>query len=450
MGEPMQANICVRRIIFVCTIPLVLDVLILPARGQGSLFCPGHNLNNGICANPFVAGQEVNTGNSFSTSALSSQSLSEVSQTVTEQSTYAAFAAVKERRDQEAAPPSLRSTAPAPRPSAHDPKSPLVFKAAPSSTYAGPAYAVWGYGFGDWEKRNDNTVGMNGFGSDADNNLFPISNPININRRMTTVGFLGGADVTYRMGTGLWMFGLLGGYTSSNVTLTSSALGLAEQGGEMSNASSFSTVHATISGPSVGAYANYANGPLSADLTVKADFMVIDELFNDFYYNPQQKSANISGSASVNMINITVGGNLNYRIPISPTHWWEPTGGFRYTRSEYGSNAADIGLADGDVYRVQGGMRFGWEHYSGQGMWQTTLTGLAYSDVSVNGLVLNTGGFAGSTVLPSDEGKVRGMGILATKYNNGAGTTLFGQVDVRGGQNVLGVGGRLGARISLN
>jgi hypothetical protein len=449
----MQANISVRRILLVCTSFLAIELSVLPAQAQ--LFCPrsnpiaGSGLFNGVCGNPLedTFGQ---LGNAFSTSALSSQSLSEVSQTVTNQSTYAAFAAVKERRDQETAPSSLRPTAPAPRPPTYDPKGPVVFKATPSSPYAGSSYAVWGHGLGDWERRDEDTVGLNG----------GLPNPININRKMTTVGVLGGADVTYRTGPGVWMFGLLGGYTSSNVKLTSSALGLAVQGSleNESNASSFSMVHATISGPSIGAYANYANGPWSADLTIKADFMVIDELFNDSYINPARTdkngnspfTVNISGAASVNMINITVGGNLNYRIPISPTHWWEPTGGFRYTRSEYGSNAAEIGLADGDVFRVQGGIRFGWDQYSGHGMWQTTLTGLAYSDVSVNGLVLNTGGFAGSTVLPSDEGKVRGMGILATKYNNGAGTTLFGEVDVRGGQNLFGVGGRLGARISLN
>src|SRR6266850_171536 len=136
----MQANISVRRILLVCTITLVLEGSMLPAQGQ--LFCPkstptpGSGLSNGVCSNP-LRNTFGDLGNAFSTSALSSQSLSEVSQTVTEQSTYAAFAAVKERRDQEAAPPSLRPTAPAPRESAYDPKSPIVFKATPSSPYAG-------------------------------------------------------------------------------------------------------------------------------------------------------------------------------------------------------------------------------------------------------------------------------------------------------------------------
>src|SRR5262245_37638662 len=98
----MQENISLRRILFVSTVALVLDVSILPVQAQSQLFCPGGlSFNKGVCQNPLGSG----LGNSFSTAALSSQSLSEVSQTVTEQSTYAAFAAVKERRDQEAVPP---------------------------------------------------------------------------------------------------------------------------------------------------------------------------------------------------------------------------------------------------------------------------------------------------------------------------------------------------------
>src|SRR5262245_30985164 len=286
----MQVNISVRRILLVCTTTLVLDVSILPARGQSRLFCPGGGFgvnDPGICAGP-LGNIFPPLGNAFSTSALSSQSLSEVSQTVTGQSTYAAFAAVRARRDDEATAPSVRTTGPAPRPPTYDPRSPVVFKAAPSFPYAGPSYAVWGYGFGDWEKRHEDTVGINGI----DDNNDPAPNPINMNRKMTTVGFLGGADVTYRTGPGVWMFGLLGGYTSSNVKVTSSAIWLAVEGSKdnSSNASSFSTVHATISGPSVGAYANYANGPWSADLTTKADFMVINELFNESYINPARNA----------------------------------------------------------------------------------------------------------------------------------------------------------------
>jgi hypothetical protein len=86
----------------------------------------------------------------------------------------------------------------------------------------------------------------------------------------------------------------------------------------------------------------------------------------------------------------------------------------------------------------------------GPGRLLTTITGLVYSDVSVDGLVINTAGFVGSPVLPNDEGKVRGMGIFTLNYDNNAGIIWYGQADVRGGEDYFGVGGRLGVRVSLN
>jgi hypothetical protein len=65
-------------------------------------------------------------------------------------------------------------------------------------------------------------------------------------------------------------------------------------------------------------------------------------------------------------------------------------------------------------------------------------------------LVINTAGFVGSTVLPDDQGTLRGMGIFAMNYNNGSGITWYGQADVRGGDDYFGVGGRLGVRVNLN
>src|SRR5262249_28116118 len=151
-------------------------------------------------------------------------------------------------------------------------------------------------------------------------------NPISINRKMTTWGFLGGVDMTNRVGNGLWMLGILTGYMSSDVKFTSSAVGVPNS----SNPSSSSIVNARISGPSVGAYANFATGPWTGDLTVKADLLTIKQSFRDVFSDPAATSdiQVDSGSASVDVTNITVGGNVNYRIPLSATHWWEPTGGF--------------------------------------------------------------------------------------------------------------------------
>jgi hypothetical protein len=396
------------------------------APAQAQFFCGPSGIfdggiNPGVCSTP--------SGTAFSTAALSSQALSEVSQTVTQQSTEKAFASVQRRREQERAAP--RRAAP------RDPKSPdlMVLKAAPAPAYAGPSYAVWAHVYGDWETRDINTSAINS----AD------PNPVSLDRRMSTGGVLGGVDATYRQGPGVWVLGILAGYMSSDVRLNGTSLGT---GG--TNLSTISRVDATISGPSIGAYATYAIGPWSADLTLKLDFLTIDQSFNETITNFAATTITSSGAVSVDQTNVTIGGNVNYRVPISPTHWWEPTAGFRYTHSDFGSNASVIGLADGSVFRLQGGVRFGWEQPHGTGVLQTTVTGLLYSDVSISGLVINTGGFAGSAVLPSDEGKLRAMGILALNYNTGTGVVWYGQGDVRGGDDYFGVGGRIGVRVNLN
>ena len=80
----------------------------------------------------------------------------------------------------------------------------------------------------------------------------------------------------------------------------------------------------------------------------------------------------------------------------------------------------------------------------------TTITGLAYSDVKIVGGPITggatTGSFAGSTVLPSDEGKVRGEGIFLANFDYGRGFSTFVQAEVRGGSGLFGAGGRVGAR----
>jgi hypothetical protein len=378
-------------------------------------------------------------GTAFSTAALGSQALGEVSQNVTQQSTDTAFASVQRRREAETAAPAPQRTGAPARRAPRDLKSPqmMVVKAAAPPAYVGPTYAFWAHGFGDWEKRDINTTGDNA----------GLPNASTLDRRMTTWGFLGGADVTLRQGgPGVWILGVLTGYMSADVKLSGKSIGNAAN---VTNLGTVSTVNATISGPSVGGYATYANGPFSADVTLKVDFLEIDQSYRESYIG-NGSTAVSTGAVTVDLTNVTVGGNVNYRIPVTPMFWYEPTAGFRYTNSSVGSNAAIIGLDDGSVFRLQGGVRFGWENMWGPGRLLTTITGLAYSDVSVDGLVINTAGFVGSPVLPNDEGKVRGMGIFTLNYDNNAGIIWYGQADVRGGEDYFGVGGRLGVRVSLN
>ena len=218
-----------------------------------------------------------------------------------------------------------------------------------------------------------------------------------------------------------------------------------------------SRLRATVSGPTVGPYATYFNAGFSTDLTVKFDFLTVNETFNDLLATTGASGAStrsappfipFSGAGSVNLLNSTVVGNLNYRFDLYPNFWIEPTVGVAYTNSSYGSGAAQLGLADGNLVRVQGGARFGTSTLLSNGVLMTPmLTGLAYSDVVVQGGVLPVGAFQGNNLLAqSDQGFMRGQGILVLNFDFGDGMSSFVQGDVYGGAHLFGTGGRGGIR----
>ena len=77
------------------------------------------------------------------------------------------------------------------------------------------------------------------------------------------------------------------------------------------------------------------------------------------------------------------------------------------------------------------------------------LTGLAYGDATVSGFAVTDATFlgtAGGVASAATEGKVRGQGIGAVKFDYGNGLSSFVQADVRGGSNYFGYGGRAGVR----
>ena len=138
-----------------------------------------------------------------------------------------------------------------------------------------------------------------------------------------------------------------------------------------------------------------------------------------------------SGGGSTNLRNFTTIGNVNYRFPLSGALWMEPTAGFQYIASVYSSGAEALGLADGHVFRIQGGSRFGVDYYSGSTRITPVLTGLVYDAVI------------------ADEGKLRGEGILAVTFDNGHGVSAFVQGQVYGGEDLIGYGGKAGVRFKL-
>jgi hypothetical protein len=397
---------------------------------HAQFFCPpGFLMINGTCITPPGGPGPANSG--FSVAALSSEALSDVAQSLSQQTTNRTLEAVRERREQETAacpanfesvrgecrPRSVRPDRPARAPARpQQTASPMIVKAAPPAPGIAPGYttAVWTEAFGDFERR-DHLTGP-GF---AD-----------IGSRATTWGVQSGFDFTFRnVGTGgdALILGLLAGYTSSDIHFTNSS------------------VVAHVNGASVGAYGVYVRGAFSTDLTFKTDLFSLDESFSEVIAGTGGPIVT-SGAATVDMTNYIVANNFNYRIPLSGAQWIEPTVGYRYTETKYGAGSGDLGLADGHDFRVQGGARFGSE-LDWNGIHVTPIvTGLAYSDVSITGSTLPNTDFPNPVNFTSDQGKVRGEGIFSVNLDYHNGLSTFALADVRGGQDYFGYGGRLGLR----
>jgi hypothetical protein len=277
-------------------------------------------------------------------------------------------------------------------------RMPLYAKAPPAGPTANDyGLAVWGQGFGDYEQRTGTFNGMD------------------IGRVTRTWGFIGGIDKTFTTLTSkddALVIGVLSGDTSSGVD---SALG--------------ST--AKISGPSVGAYGVYVNGGFSTDLTFKADFYGVDQ------------SQGAGGTTSFGVNNYTEAFNVNNKYTLNPEWWVEPTVGFLHTNTVWNDMAHNLGMTDGETWRVQGGTRLGWG-----GVWNAirvdgTLTALVYDDVSIQGGTLST---ITAPLVPTYEGKLFGQLIGKLNFEYGNGLSSYIESEVRGTDGVVGVGGRVGLR----
>jgi hypothetical protein len=432
-----------------------------PAQAQNAL-CPtslpsqtgivfqGSSCTNGI------------TG-AYSNAALASQSLGELSQSSTQDSTRATMASISERRgsEQQGCPAgsarvngvcmptttASRFAAEPPDPTAMAmPDSLLAFappltKALPNRLVPeAPHWAVWTQAYGAYERLSGRSNGLGEFSVLA----------LSVNSTTWSGGVLGGADYTFRnlasAGDGL-IVGVLAGYEASHVSLTSSSIS-----SDPTSPNGHSTMKAQLSGPATGVYASYFNGRFSTDLAFKAEFYDLGLSFTDllgFQSNPlvgfPPTSVPFSGTGATQLNNYTTSGNVNYRIPTGVTTWVEPTAGFQYTISHYAAGADQLGLADGSLLRLQGGGRFGFE-----GAWNgvrmtTVLTGLLYDDVMVDGGVLAS---SPNPLILSQQGKLRAEGILALNFYHGNGVNSFVQADLQGGEGLFGVGGKVGARVA--
>jgi hypothetical protein len=419
-------------------------------------------LSNGSCTNG-------NDG-AFSGAALASQALSELSQTTTQTNTKEIGKAIVERREQERermrrpVRPAREVPPEKPKPAEVVRKGEVVRKAPlppPAFLPIEPAvrFGTWTQVYGDFQKRD--AAGPATLNCCIINNIpFGGTQPnlaLNIDSRTSTIGFVAGADFTSRTifsANDGFIGGVTAGYTSSELKLNTSATAIptanvTSSGANVAPGTGVSNLNATLSGPTAGLYGTYFNAAFSSDVAVKFDFLRLNETFNDLLATTAATNPFVSfaGAGSVNLLNSTIVGNLNYRFDLYPNFWTEPTVGVQYTNSSYGSGASQLGLADGNLVRVQGGARFGTSTLFNGVLMTSTLTGLAYNDVVVQGGLIPVFAFQGNNLLAqSDQGRMRGEGIFALNFDFGYGMSSFVLGDVYGGAHLFGAGGRAGIR----
>ena len=462
---------------------------------QAQIFCPtavagplgtqgGLSLQSGTCTN---LGTTVQSTGAYSNATLASQALSDLSQSTTQETTRTATNAIADRRQTEVdrcpdgtdrvggvcrrldavvsrpvPAAAMVSVAPSQREASRTKRgrrvvaAPVyapVYKAQPLMPIQdGVRVATWARVFGDYERRTGaGTSSINCCSAAGAAGPPPITLLLSAESQASTVGFVGGLDLTWRnvlsQGDGV-IAGVLTGYAETNFRLFTNSV--STMPGLVGNGSS--SLSARLSGPTVGVFATYFNGGFSIDNTFKVDFLSLNESFSDnlaFTANTTFAGfpGTFSGSGSTQLTNYSSVGNVNYRFRLSDQYWIEPTAGYNYTTTEYGSNAALLGLSNGHLLRLQGGARFGVESTWNQVRLTTTLTGLAYDDVIINGGIIQNVAFGTTnSLLLAGEGKVRGQGILAFNFDFGRGVSSFVLGEVRGGEGLFGAGGKAGVR----
>ena len=273
----------------------------------------------------------------------------------------------------------------------------MVVKAPHPVEDLGPKPAVWLQTFYDQAQWTESSGGSN------------------FNRRTGTVGFQAGFDETWRnllSKADAFVVGLVGGDAQADTTFAAT------------------NNQANIFGPGFGAYATYINGGFSVDALVKNDWFRLTES---------------SPSNSVNLNNFNVAGNIQYKFDVLKTSFIEPTGGFVYTDTAYGSGAAALQLQNGNVTRLQAGARFGTDWDWNNIHFTPNLLALVYDNVIVTGTALQNIGVAGVTV-PSDEGLIRGEFDLELQADFGHGYSAFALGDVRFGEGLVAETVKIGAR----
>jgi hypothetical protein len=299
-------------------------------------------------------------------------------------------------------------------------RNPLYTKVPPAQAAPAPTllYTLWSSG-------NGAEVRQSGFFN---------SGGVGTNLASTTSSYVGLGGIDFLRSQFIFngdylLFGVLGGdaYTHSS-------------------AASGTTTDVTA--PTVGAYAAYILGGFSTDFAFTTSFMGL---------NTANSLAPVT-IANMSITSYSYAYNLNYRFNFTNNWWLEPTVGFTYFDQVWGDAEHALGFTDGRTTRVQGGLRAGTWFMWGQTRVEPTLTGLAYSDVSVHGGTVFAGGVPGSPFFgmaapfPTDQGEVWGKGIAKVNFVFSPNFSAYVEGEVygtNGAVDLRGYAGTVGLRLTF-
>lgn len=316
---------------------------------------------------------------------------------------------------------------------------------------------AWVQAYGDVESNSDVNIGPSG----SQKATALDARLTNVTARSASVGTVAGMDwshVTNSAQPSGVLFGFFGGYNYTDTKFTDGAFASVDKVNGSFTQERWNRTDADeqSKGTFWGFYGTYFRDHFMSDLTLKADF-------NDLEHSHvQERNTNGCGGkdqqpkpalkqASADVNDYTVASNLAYRFDLGQGMWWAPTVGLRFIYSDFSDQSGDLNFAsvDGKELRVQGGVRFGRSWVSDRGhLWTTAFGLLLYNDVYIDGYVSAppSGSHLGTGPTLNDEGKLRVAGEFATKVDLGDGYSVQGQVEVRGGDSLIGVGGLLGLR----
>jgi hypothetical protein len=145
-----------------------------------------------------------------------------------------------------------------------------------------------------------------------------------------------------------------------------------------------------------------------------------------------------------------IASNVQYRFDQPNGTWIEPTAGFRFTYADFDDDARSLGLQDGHVLRLRGGIRAGITKLMDADsdkpfVWSGSISGIVYSDILIDGFTDTSQGLS-PVAVQDDEGKLRFEGTIRNELNMLDGLSLYSEVSGRVGEDLWGIGGKLGFR----